>query len=80
MLRKETKELWQFFSGMFVGTWCGISLMCLVQVNRLHVMDVQRYDAAVRLFEQTVKDITEAVILPEKNQQERTDRCEKRGQ
>ena len=39
LLRKETKELWQFFSGMFVGTWCGISLMCLVQVNRLHHTD-----------------------------------------
>ena len=35
----------------------------------LNVMDVQRYDAAVRLFEQTVKEITEAVILPEKNPQ-----------
>ena len=35
---------------------------------------------AVRLFEQTVKEITEAVILPEKNPQERTGRCEKRGQ
>ncbi|MBS4981990.1 MAG: plasmid mobilization relaxosome protein MobC [Lachnospiraceae bacterium] len=46
----------------------------------LNVMDVQRYDAAVRLFEQTVKEITEAVILPEKNPQERTGRCEKRGQ
>lgn len=31
----------------------------------LNVMDVQRYDAAVRLFEQTVKDITES----EKNKQ-----------
>ena len=27
----------------------------------LNVMDVQRYDAAVRLFEQTVKDITEDI-------------------
>lgn len=31
--------MWQFFSGMFVGTLCGISLMCLVQVNRLHHID-----------------------------------------
>ena len=46
----------------------------------LNVMDVQRYDAAVRMFEQTVKEITEAVILPEKNPQERASRCEKRGQ
>ena len=30
----------------------------------LQVMDVQRYDEAVRQFERTVKKITEAVILP----------------
>lgn len=37
-------------------------------------MDVQRYDAAVRMFEQTVKEITEAVILPEKiRRKERVD-------
>lgn len=40
----------------------------------LNVMDVQRYDARVRLFEQTVKEITEAVILPEKiRRKERAD-------
>ena len=32
----------------------------------LHVIDVQRYDKEVRKFEETVKQITEAVILPEK--------------
>ena len=31
----------------------------------LNVIDVQRYDAAVRDFEATVKKITEAVILPQ---------------
>lgn len=30
----------------------------------LKVMDVQRYDEAVRQFERAVKSITEAVILP----------------
>lgn len=30
----------------------------------LQVMDVQRYDEAVRQFERAVKKITEAVILP----------------
>lgn len=30
----------------------------------LNVMDVQRYDEALHLFERTVKCITEAVILP----------------
>lgn len=32
----------------------------------LNVVDVQRYDKAVRHFEQTVRVITEAVILPDK--------------
>ncbi len=32
----------------------------------LHVIDVQRYDKEVRKFEETVKQITEAVMLPEK--------------
>jgi hypothetical protein len=32
----------------------------------LHVVDVQRYDKEVRKFEETVRRITEAVILPEK--------------
>ena len=31
----------------------------------LNVMDVQRYDAAVRQFEKAVRKITEAVILPQ---------------
>lgn len=32
----------------------------------LNVMDVQRYDKEVRLFENAVRRITEAVVLPEK--------------
>lgn len=32
----------------------------------LNVMDVQRYDKEVRLFEDAVRRITEAVVLPEK--------------
>ena len=31
----------------------------------LNVVDVQRYDRDMRMFEDTVKKITEAVILPE---------------
>lgn len=31
----------------------------------LNVLDVQRYDRDMRMFEDTVKKITEAVILPE---------------
>lgn len=34
------------------------------KAHTLNVLDVQRYDEAVRLFERTVKTITEAVILP----------------
>ena len=33
--------------------------------HTLNVIDVQRYDRDMRLFENTVKKITEAVILPE---------------
>jgi len=32
----------------------------------LNVLDVQRYDEACRLFEQSVRNITNAVILPRK--------------
>ena len=35
------------------------------KAHRLNVIDVQRYDRDMRLFENTVKKITEAVILPE---------------
>lgn len=37
-----------------------------LKAHVLNVVDVQRYDKAVRYFEQTVKVITEAVILPDK--------------
>lgn len=36
------------------------------KAHTLNVMDVQRYDQGMRLFENAVKRITEAVILPEK--------------
>ena len=35
------------------------------KAHTLNVMDVQRYDAAVRQFEAAVRKITEAVILPQ---------------
>ena len=35
------------------------------KANTLNVVDVQRYDRDMRMFEDTVKKITEAVILPE---------------
>ena len=35
------------------------------KAHTLNVMDVQRYDSAVRQFEAAVKKITEAVILPQ---------------
>lgn len=37
-----------------------------VKAHMLNVIDVQRYDEACRLFQQTVKEITAAVILPKK--------------
>ena len=36
-----------------------------VKAHTLNVIDVQRYDKNMRMFEETVKKITEAVILPE---------------
>jgi hypothetical protein len=36
----------------------------------LHVVDVQRYDREVRKFEEAVRRITEAVVLPEKMERE----------
>ena len=35
------------------------------KAHTLNVIDVQKYDQAMRKFEQTVRLITEAVILPE---------------
>ena len=35
------------------------------KAHTLNVMDVQRYDTAVRQFEAAVRQITEAVILPQ---------------
>lgn len=37
-----------------------------IKAHTLNVIDVQRYDEAVRLFKQAVERITEAVILPDK--------------
>ena len=43
----------------------GNSLNQIAQkAHTLNVIDVQRYDAAYHQFETTVKEITEAVILP----------------
>ena len=36
------------------------------KAHRLNVIDVQEYDKAVRLFEKTVKEITNSVITPRK--------------
>ena len=38
------------------------------KAHTLHVVDVQRYDQEVRKFNEAVHKITEAVILPEKNE------------
>lgn len=34
----------------------------------LNVVDVQRYDESIRLFNQVVREITNAVILPRRNE------------
>lgn len=38
------------------------------KAHTLNVIDVNRYDSAVKLFEETVRQITEAVILPSRRQ------------
>lgn len=44
----------------------GNALNQIVQkAHVLNIMDVQRYDRAMAEFEQTVRNITEAVILPQ---------------
>ena len=40
------------------------------KAHTLNVMDVQRYDRDMRMFEDTIKKITEAVILPETMKEE----------
>lgn len=42
----------------------------------LNVIDVQRYDQEVRKFRQTVEQITEAVVLPERADQRTADQRE----
>lgn len=39
------------------------------KAHTLNVMDVRRYDQGMRMFEDAVKRITDAVILPEKIEQ-----------
>ena len=41
------------------------SMQIAQKAHTLNVIDVQRYDRDMRMFEDTVKKITEAVILPE---------------
>lgn len=54
-----------YFSMMRELYHIGNSLNQVAQkAHVLNVIDVQRYDAAVRAFETAVKKITEAVILP----------------
>ena len=40
------------------------------KAHTLNVVDVQRYDRDMRMFEDTIKKITEAVILPEAMKEE----------
>lgn len=40
------------------------------QAHALNVIDVQRYDSAVREFESAVKNITEAVVMPQPMEQQ----------
>ena len=40
------------------------------KAHTLNVVDVQRYDRDMRMFEDTIKKITEAVILPEPMKEE----------
>ena len=37
-----------------------------IKAHTLNVIDVKRYDEALRQYERTIKEITEAVVLPEK--------------
>ena len=55
-----------YFSMMRELHWIGNNLNQIAQkAHTLNVVDVQRYDRDMRMFEDTVKKITEAVILPE---------------
>lgn len=40
------------------------------KAHTLNVIDVQRYDTAIREFQKTVRLITEAVILPENREEQ----------
>lgn len=47
------------------------------KAHMLDVIDVQRYDQEVRKFRQTVEQITEAVVLPERADQRTADQRER---
>lgn len=46
----------------------------------LNVIDVQRYDREVRRFQQAVEQITDAVVLPEKIENQRVESARKQSE
>ncbi len=46
----------------------GLSREAYLRHHMFHAMDVQKYDTNMRLLEDAIKRITEAVILPERRE------------
>ena len=67
MINIDWKKAAIFAGGVLFGT-AGIKVLGSKDAKKAHilnVLDVQRYDRDMRMFEDTVKKITEAVVLPE---------------
>ena len=78
-----------FIIGFLLGSLGGVTAMCLVQINLnqiaqkahvLGVMDERRYDEALQRFDQLIRDITKAVILPKPMDMEGPPRSLLRGE
>ena len=41
----------KFLLGLFIGTWIGIILMCIFQVNKINEKDVERWEQRVEIEE-----------------------------
>lgn len=39
----------KFLAGIFVGTWIGITLMCIFQVNKINEKDVEIWQQKIEI-------------------------------
>jgi len=55
----------KFLLGLFIGTWIGITLMCIFQVNKINEKDVEIWQQRVE-----IEDLKEQIDLLERGKNE----------